>query len=101
MAAEPKMDRQQIEHVAKLASLSLSDEEAETLAGEVSSIVGYVAQLGELDTNDVPPTTNVELDHTSLRDDEVLPGLTHDEALAQAPKAMDNGFAVPGFVENG
>jgi aspartyl-tRNA(Asn)/glutamyl-tRNA(Gln) amidotransferase subunit C len=88
-----------VHHVAKLASLSLSEAEAQRFAHELASIVQYVAQLDELDTRDVHPTAHVALDRMPLRADEPQPCLSHEEALAQAPAADGGGFAVPTFVE--
>jgi aspartyl-tRNA(Asn)/glutamyl-tRNA(Gln) amidotransferase subunit C len=95
----PKVDRALVLHVAKLASLSLSDAEADRFAAELARIVGYVEQLESLDTKDVPPTAHVQLDRTSWRADELGPCLSHEEALAQAPQVEAGGFAVPTFVE--
>jgi aspartyl-tRNA(Asn)/glutamyl-tRNA(Gln) amidotransferase subunit C len=87
-----------VHHVATLASLSLTDAEAARFEGELRKIVAYVAQLDELDTGDVPPTAHVQLDRLPVRADEVRPGLSHDDALAQAPSVEGEGFAVPTFV---
>jgi aspartyl-tRNA(Asn)/glutamyl-tRNA(Gln) amidotransferase subunit C len=92
----PRID---VQHVAKLASLSLSGAEEERFATELATIVAYVAQLDELDTRDVPPTAHVQLERMPLRGDEVRGCLPHDEALAQAPAVDGGGFAVPTFVE--
>ncbi len=92
----PRID---VQHVARLASLSLSPEEAARFARDLEAIVGYVAQLEELDTRDVPPTAHVQLDRMPLRADEVRPCLSHEDALAQAPAVDEDGFAVPTFVE--
>ncbi len=97
--AAPKLDRTLVQHVAKLASLSLSEEEADRFAGELARIVAHVEQLDALDTRDVPPTTYVLVERLPLRDDEVQPCLSHDEALSQAPQIEAGGFAVPTFVE--
>jgi aspartyl-tRNA(Asn)/glutamyl-tRNA(Gln) amidotransferase subunit C len=94
-----KVDVPLVQHVAKLASLSLSDDEAARFAGELAKIVDHVAQLDALDTRDVPPTAHVRLDRMPLRADEPRPCLTHEEALAQAPRVEGEGFAVPAFVE--
>jgi len=91
--------RSQIAHLAELSSLSLTEEEAASMAAELDAIVGYVAQLSTLDTEDVPPTSHVIDEAPRLRSDEVLPGLTHDEALSGAPRSSQGGFAVPGYVE--
>ena len=92
----PRID---VHHVARLASLSLSDAEAARFEQELGKIVAYVAQLDELDTSDVPPTAHVQLDRLPVRSDDVRPGLSHDDALAQAPSVDGEGFAVPTFVE--
>jgi aspartyl-tRNA(Asn)/glutamyl-tRNA(Gln) amidotransferase subunit C len=97
----PPIDRARIEHVAKLANLSLDDAAADKLAHELDAILRYVEELGTLDTKDVPPTANVQLDASAWRNDEVQPCLTHEEALSQAPRSSEGGFAVPAFVENG
>ncbi len=97
--AGPTIDRSLVLHVARLASLSLDEGEADRLAGELATIVEYVAQLGALDTRDVPPTAHVFLDRMPLRADEPRPGLTREQALAQAPSVEGEGFAVPAFVE--
>jgi aspartyl-tRNA(Asn)/glutamyl-tRNA(Gln) amidotransferase subunit C len=95
----PKVDRALVLRVARLASLSLSDEETDRFAAELARIVGYVEQLQQLDTRDVPPTAHVHLERAPWRDDEPKPGLSRDEVLAQAPRVEHEGFAVPTFVE--
>jgi aspartyl-tRNA(Asn)/glutamyl-tRNA(Gln) amidotransferase subunit C len=86
-------------HVARLARLELSADEIGRMSTELSAIVGYVRKLAELDTSEVPPTTEVHVDRLPLRDDEPAPCLPHDEALAEAPRTAHDGFAVPGFVD--
>jgi len=93
------IDGERVRHVAKLASLSLSDEEAARFAGELAKIVDYVAVLDSLDTSDVEPTAHVHRPRMPLRPDEPAPGLTHEQALALAPRVEDEGFAVPAFVD--
>lgn len=95
------MDRVQMDHLAKLASLSLTSEEAETLTHEVAAILRYVDELNQLDTSSVEPTANVQLERTAWREDVIEPSLPRREALAQAPSAGENGFAVPAFVDAG
>jgi len=97
--AGPNIDGALVRHVAKLASLSLTDDEAARFAADLAKIVEYVAQLDALDTSGVPPTAHVQLDRMPLRPDEPRPGLTHEEALAQAPRVEGEGFAVPAFVD--
>jgi aspartyl-tRNA(Asn)/glutamyl-tRNA(Gln) amidotransferase subunit C len=95
----PQIDRTLIQHVAKLAHLSLSDAEVDRFASELGRIVGYIEQLDSLDTRDVPPTANVSVGRAPRRPDEVAPGLNRDEVLAQAPQGERDGFGVPAFVE--
>jgi len=97
--AGPNIDGALVRHVAKLASLSLSDDEAARFTGDLAKIVEYVAQLDALDTSGVLPNAHVLLDRMPLRADEPRPGLTHEEALAQAPRVEGEGFAVPAFVD--
>jgi aspartyl-tRNA(Asn)/glutamyl-tRNA(Gln) amidotransferase subunit C len=94
----PKIDRAVVVHVAKLASLSLSGEETDRFASELDRIVAHVQELDQLDTRDVPPTAHVQIDRMPLRGDETRPCLPHAEALSQAPRVEDDGFAVPTFV---
>jgi aspartyl-tRNA(Asn)/glutamyl-tRNA(Gln) amidotransferase subunit C len=95
----PKIDRDLVLHVAKLASLSLSEGEVDRFAAELGRIVAHVEQLEALDTRDVPPTAHVQVERVPLRQDEVTPGLSHDDALSQAPQVEADGFAVPAFLE--
>lgn len=95
----PKIDRDLVLHVAKLASLSLSEGEVDRFAAELGRIVAHVEQLEALDTRDVPPTAHVQVERIPLRQDEVTPGLSHDDALSQAPQVEADGFAVPAFLE--
>lgn len=88
-----------VAHVARLARLQLAPEEATRMTRELSAIVAYVHKLSELDTDAVPPTAQVEVDEMPLRPDEPITSLSHDVALAEAPRAAHDGFAVPGFIE--
>ena len=95
----PKIDREVVLHVAKLASLSLSEAEADRFAGELARVVAYVEQLDAIDTSDVPPTAHVQVERIPLRADELTPCLSHEDALSQAPRVEAGGFAVPAFLE--
>jgi aspartyl-tRNA(Asn)/glutamyl-tRNA(Gln) amidotransferase subunit C len=95
----PKIDRDVVIHVAKLASLSLSETETDRFASELDRIVSHVQELEQLDTRGVPPTAHVQIDRMPLRSDDQRPGLSHTEALSQAPRVEDESFAVPTFVD--
>jgi aspartyl-tRNA(Asn)/glutamyl-tRNA(Gln) amidotransferase subunit C len=95
-----RIDRAQIEHVAELSSLTLTAEEADRMTREIDAIVRYVDELNELDTENVEPTASVLLSPSAWRADEVIPSLSQEEALSQAPRTSQGGFAVPTFVES-
>ena len=91
-----------IKRVALLAELRLEDGEEESLAKEMDAILAYVAELDALDTTNVPPTTSVlptPGGEDAWRVDSVVPGLSHEDALREAPRAEHEGFSVPTFVE--
>jgi aspartyl-tRNA(Asn)/glutamyl-tRNA(Gln) amidotransferase subunit C len=89
------IDREQVLHVARLARLELSDDEVGTIAGELSSILGHIETIGELDLDGVPPTTHVVEVANALRPDEPRPCLPREVVLAAAPEVEDGGFGVP------
>jgi aspartyl-tRNA(Asn)/glutamyl-tRNA(Gln) amidotransferase subunit C len=89
-----------IRHVAALAELTLSSEEEVRLAAEIGRVVAHMAELETIDTSDVPPMAHVTADAPSaLRADEPHTGLSHEQALAGAPRVAHEGFSVPTFVE--
>jgi aspartyl-tRNA(Asn)/glutamyl-tRNA(Gln) amidotransferase subunit C len=92
-----RIDRALVDHIAELSLLSLTDAEADKLAGELSAILTYFGEIDAVDTSSVPPTAHVQRQRAPWRPDEVEPGLSHDDALAQAPRASNGGFAVPAF----
>jgi aspartyl-tRNA(Asn)/glutamyl-tRNA(Gln) amidotransferase subunit C len=89
------IDREQVLHVARLARLRLADDEIEPMAHELSAVLDHVARIGELDLEDVPPTSHVIEVSGALRADEPEPCLPREVALAQAPAVRDDGFLVP------
>jgi aspartyl-tRNA(Asn)/glutamyl-tRNA(Gln) amidotransferase subunit C len=89
------IEREQVLHVAKLARLGLSDEEVETMAGELSGILEHVDRIAELDLADVEPTSHVVELENVLRKDEAHESLDRDVALAQAPDPAGGAFRVP------
>jgi aspartyl-tRNA(Asn)/glutamyl-tRNA(Gln) amidotransferase subunit C len=89
------IDREQVLHVAKLARLELSDDEVGRMATELSSVLGHIEKIGELELDDVAPTSHVVEVANALRADEVRPSLPREVALEQAPSVQDDGFLVP------
>lgn len=89
------IEREQVQHVAALARLRLSDEEVERMAGELSHVLDHVERIGELDLEGVEPTSHVVPLENVLRPDEPAPSLPRERALEQAPASDGAGFAVP------
>jgi aspartyl-tRNA(Asn)/glutamyl-tRNA(Gln) amidotransferase subunit C len=90
---------EQVRHIAKLARIAMSDEEIERLAPELNNILGWVEQLGEVNTDGVEPLATVIDQKLRLRDDVVTDGDIRDEILANAPEAQHGFFAVPKVIE--
>ncbi len=89
------LTRADVEHVAYLARLGLSEDELARLEGQLNHILDQYAILARLDTEAIPPTAQtIELENI-LRDDEVRPSLAAEEALANAPERSGDSFAVP------
>jgi aspartyl-tRNA(Asn)/glutamyl-tRNA(Gln) amidotransferase subunit C len=89
------IDRDEVLHVARLARLALSEDEVESMAGELSAVLDHIAKISELDLTDVPPTSHVVEVTGGLRPDEPRASLPREVALAQAPAVSDGGFLVP------
>ncbi len=94
-----KITREEVRHVAGLARLELSREEEERIAGELESILGYVAKLDELDVADVAPTVHVFDVGAAFREDEVLNEPAVEELLHNAPDRWQDFFRVPKIIE--
>ncbi len=94
-----KISRQEVEHVAKLARLELSEQDAETLTGQLSNILTYVEKLNELDTAGVEPTSHVLDIKNLMRDDVPAPSLPQERALANAPEKAAGHYKVPKIIE--
>jgi aspartyl-tRNA(Asn)/glutamyl-tRNA(Gln) amidotransferase subunit C len=90
-----RVSRADVEHVATLSRLALTDDEIEQLTGELGAILDYAAEVSALDTADVPPTAHPLPLVNVFRPDDPRPGLDRDEVLAEAPAAEDGQFRVP------
>jgi len=90
--------RADVERIAELARLSVTDAEAERLASELEAVLAYAEQLAGLDTSDVPPTSHpIEL-ATPLREDAPELPLDPELALANAPEREGWAFVVPKVI---
>jgi aspartyl-tRNA(Asn)/glutamyl-tRNA(Gln) amidotransferase subunit C len=89
------IEREQVVHVAKLARLRLSEDEQERMAGELSGILEHVDRIGELDLDDVAPTSHVVELENVLRPDEPRPSWPREVVLGSAPDPAEGAFRVP------
>lgn len=92
------ISKKDVEHVAWLARLGLSDEEKERFTVQLGSILEYAERVGEVDTSGVEPMAHATTLTNVFRDDVPTPSLERDEALGSAPEAEDGGFSVPRIV---
>jgi aspartyl-tRNA(Asn)/glutamyl-tRNA(Gln) amidotransferase subunit C len=93
------VDTQTVRHIAKLARLQIADAEVEALVPELNNILGWIEQLGEVNTDGIEPLTAVVDQQLRLRDDVVNDGDCRDALLANAPGAEHGFFAVPKVIE--
>ena len=89
------VNTEQVRHIAKLARIAMSDAEVEAMVPELNNILGWVEQLGEVNTEGVEPLTAVIDQKLRLRDDAVTDGDKRDAVLANAPEGQHGFFAVP------
>ena len=93
------VDTKTVRHIAKLARIAMSDAEVEALVPELNNILGWVEQLGEVNTDGVEPLTAVIDQKLRLREDAVTDGDKRDDVIANAPDAEHGFFAVPKVIE--
>jgi aspartyl-tRNA(Asn)/glutamyl-tRNA(Gln) amidotransferase subunit C len=93
------ISKENIEHIASLARLSLTEEEKDLFGSQLSSILDYMKKLNELDTTDVEPTSHVLPLSNVMRDDVPGPSIPREDALMNAPDHTDKFFRVPKIIE--
>jgi aspartyl-tRNA(Asn)/glutamyl-tRNA(Gln) amidotransferase subunit C len=95
-----KLSIEEVEHIAKLSKLTLTDDEKELYAKQLSSVLEYVDQLSEVDTAGVEPLANVTGLSNVFREDIVVSsGISHDDIALNAPKFENGNIVVPGVFE--
>ena len=94
-----QVDEATVRRIARLARIEIGDEEAESLVSELSSILTWVEQLDEVETDGVEPMTSVVEASIKMREDAVNDGDDRDRILANAPRTEDGYFVVPKVVE--
>jgi aspartyl-tRNA(Asn)/glutamyl-tRNA(Gln) amidotransferase subunit C len=91
----------EVEHIAELARLSLTEQEKALFQDQLSAILDYAAVLQGVDTSTVPPTATVLILRNVMREDAVEPSLPREDVLANAPVAADGYFKVKAILEAG
>ncbi len=96
MAAITRTD---VEHLARLARIALTDPELDALAGQLDVILDAVGRVQEVAADDIPPTSHAVPVTNVLRSDQPVPCLTAEQALAAAPAVEDQRFRVPRILD--
>jgi aspartyl-tRNA(Asn)/glutamyl-tRNA(Gln) amidotransferase subunit C len=93
------LSRAEVEHIAELAKLNLTETELDQYAIQLSAILDYIAELNALNTDDIPPTASVLPLKNIMAADAVVEGLDQKAALANAPDAEAGQFRVQAILE--
>ena len=93
------LTRADVEHVARLARLALTDDEIERLTVDLAAVLDHAADVAALDLGDVPPTAHPLPLRNVMRPDLVRPSLHRDDVLEAAPAAQDGRFRVPRILD--
>ncbi len=95
-----RIDKSEVDKVAKLARLEITEGEKEVFAEQLSSILDYVEQLKAWDTTGLEPTATVVGQTNVFREDQVRPSLSADQVLANAPEQEGGFFSVPKIIQD-
>ena len=93
------IDLKTIKHISKLSRISVDDEKAKKLVGDMNSIFDFIEKLKELDTDNIEPLTSVAETTLKLRVDEVKSGNIREDVLKNSPDENEDFFVVPRVVE--
>lgn len=92
------VNNKQVEQIAKLARLKFDENEIENLTNDMNKILGYMDQLNELDTENIEPLSHpLDLSNV-MREDELIPSITREDAFKNAPSANEEFFKVPKVI---
>jgi aspartyl-tRNA(Asn)/glutamyl-tRNA(Gln) amidotransferase subunit C len=95
------LSRADVEHIALLARLHLSEDEKQRYQEQISDILDHVGKLSELDTSGVQPMNSIVVEQSRLRDDDPSGGMPRQDLLNNAPAAEDDQFRVPPVLDGG
>ncbi len=94
-----EISREQVEHVAKLARLNLTEEETVKYTSQMNAILHFFEKLNDLDTEGIEPTSHVMEVYNVMREDENRPSIDREDALRNAPDQEEGHFKVPAVME--
>ncbi len=94
-----KIERKDVEHVARLARLALQPDELQQMTEQMDAILAYVDKLNELDTTGIEPTSHAVPMENAFREDEIRTSLEQQRTLQNAPARTDGCFQVPRVIE--
>ena len=97
--SEPKISMAELEHIAKLARINLSESEKTTFLPQLESVLNYLDILNQVNTDNIEPTFRVNEQKNILREDIIKDSFSQTEALSSAPKTQDGYFVVPGTIK--
>jgi aspartyl-tRNA(Asn)/glutamyl-tRNA(Gln) amidotransferase subunit C len=93
------LSKQEVQHIANLARLSLSEKEIELYQKQLSDILDHVDALQQLDTSKVDPTSGLRVEDSRLREDVAGQAMSREDLLANAPETRDDQFLVPPVLD--
>ncbi|HEY4717622.1 MAG TPA: Asp-tRNA(Asn)/Glu-tRNA(Gln) amidotransferase subunit GatC [Anaerolineales bacterium] len=93
------LSREDVEHIALLARLHLTEDEKERFRQQLSNIIDHISKLQELDTGAVQPMTSVVVEQSRLREDKAGPAMPREDLLSDAPEVVDEQFRVPPVLD--
>ncbi len=94
-----KVTENDVKHIASLSRLEIPEEEIAKFTEQFNQILNYADDLSKVDTTGIEPTASILPLENVLREDEALPGVSHEDALKNAPAVHDDGFKVPRVIE--
>lgn len=97
--SDPKISMADLEHIAKLARINLSESEKTTFLPQLESVLEYLDVLNQANVENIKPTYRVNDQKNVLRSDEVVESFDQKTALFSAPKTQDGYFVVPGTIK--
>ncbi len=94
-----KIDKRDIEYIANLSRIELSESEKEMFVHQLGDILTYIEKLNELNTEDTKPMINTMNAYNIFREDKLVPSISHEEATSSAPVSMGAFFKVPKVID--